>query len=561
MKRDLIRLTQKTYDVAIIGGGIYGACIAWDATLRGLAVVLVEQGDFGGATSANSQKIIHGGLRYLQHGAFRRMRESIRERHTLMHIAPHLVHPLQFLIPTYGYGLRSKAVLAIAMLLNDLISCDRNRHGDPQKYLPRGRVISKKACLQLVPGLEEPRLTGGAVWFDGQVQHAERLTLTFLLSAAEQGADVANYAQVVDFLRQKDCIRGVKIRDELTHNCFEISSRLVVNTSGPWINHILSFLNQESLEHVHFVRAIVLVTRQLLSTTSFGIYGKSNYKDQDVILDKGSRLFFITPWKDTSLIGTFHTKENLNPNRQRMSQEEIHHLLQEINDIYPAASLKREDIYHVYQGLLPINGQDSNRGDVQIAKQYRIIDHAEKDHLEGLISVTGVKLTTARDVAEKVVNLIMKKLRCSPVTCRTAGTPLAGGHIERFDDYLKKAIAHKPAEFDSEVITHLVYHYGTYYLKILDHIANRPELGQRISPDLSVIKAEIVYAVQEEMAIRLSDVICRRTALAYKGLPDEACLLTCAHYMAEEFGWNATKIEQEIDMVRKSYSNMTEKFL
>ncbi len=201
--------------------------MAWDATLRGLSVALVDKADFGAATSVNSLKMIHGGLRYLQHADFRRMRASIRERRTLMQIAPHLVAPLPVLLPTYGHGLQGKAVLAAALLLNDVIGWDRNRLCDPQKHIPRGRVISKRACLQQLPGLDPRGLTGGAIFYDAQVHHSERLTLAFLQSAAQAGAQLANYVEATGFHLDRDCVTGVSACDVLTGNRFDIRP-------GPW---------------------------------------------------------------------------------------------------------------------------------------------------------------------------------------------------------------------------------------------------------------------------------------------------------------------------------------
>src|ERR671930_1078023 len=183
MQRDLNRLATDAYDVLIIGGGIYGVCVAWDAALRGLSVALVERGDFGHATSSNSLRVIHGGLRYLQYGDLHRLRQSIQERTVFMRIAPHLVHPLPFFIPTYGHAMRGKEILALALRINDLIGFNRNRLEDPQKYLPPGRIISREECLRLFPGIEKKELTGGAIVYDCQLFSSERLILSFARSA------------------------------------------------------------------------------------------------------------------------------------------------------------------------------------------------------------------------------------------------------------------------------------------------------------------------------------------------------------------------------------------
>ena len=173
MIRNLSQLQGRKFDVLVVGGGIYGVCTAWDAALRGLSVALVEKGDFGSATSSNSLKIIHGGLRYLQHADLKRVRESTAERRTLMRIAPHLVHPMPCLMPTYGHALKGKEAMAVALFLNDLVCFDRNGLSDPQKHIPRGRVISKKECMSLIPGVNERELSGGALWYDCQLYNSE----------------------------------------------------------------------------------------------------------------------------------------------------------------------------------------------------------------------------------------------------------------------------------------------------------------------------------------------------------------------------------------------------
>ncbi|MFZ1747563.1 MAG: FAD-dependent oxidoreductase, partial [Nitrospirales bacterium] len=236
MTRNLPRLANARYDVAVVGGGIYGACVAWDASLRGLSVVLLEQGDIGSGTSANSLKIIHGGFRYLQHGDFTRMRESIQEQMALMRIAPHLVHPLPVLIPTYGHGLRGKEVFACALAINDLIGFDRNRLDDPQKHIPRGRILSRSRVLELLPNIPDAHLTGGGVFHDGMVYNSERLLLSFLHSAESMGAEVANYVKVVGYLKTNDQVRGLEAEDRLSGERFQVEANVVVNACGPWLD-------------------------------------------------------------------------------------------------------------------------------------------------------------------------------------------------------------------------------------------------------------------------------------------------------------------------------------
>lgn len=526
MKRKLEQLTD-TYDLLIIGGGIYGACMAWEASLRGLSVALVEKADFGGATSANSLKIIHGGLRYLQSADFKRMRESIRERKTLMRIAPHLVHPLPILIPTYGHGLKGKEALGLAMALNDLISSDRNWLQDRQKYIPRGRVISKQECLQHLPGMSEAGLTGGALFYDAQVHNSERLTLAFVRSAEQAGATVANYVQAVGFLQAGDHIVGVRANDVFSGTELCIRARTVINTSGPWINQILGLLNRQPPQPM--ARAVNLVLRRSL------------FHSHAVGLASGSgRFLFVVPWRDRSILGTDYTVWTGEPDALEVSEGQIESFLRELNQAYPAANLGREDVAVVHSGLLPCSGITPD-GKPILSKHYRICDHAHQG-LPGLISVTGVKYTTARDVAQKTIDYIFKNRGQEPPPSTSSLTPVYGGGIEQFADFLQTAIA-RTHTLDKETVQHLVYNYGSKYQSVLKYLISSPP------NKLAVLQAEVIYAVREEMAQRLSDVVFRRTGLGSAELPSAEILQFCAEVMETELDWSPVRTQQELQAV------------
>lgn len=547
MERDLNRLSSNTYDVVVIGGGIHGVTTAWDAVLRGLSVALVEKGDFGSATSSNSLKIIHGGLRYLQQADFRRIRDSIRDRMILMRIAPHLVHPLPCVMPTYGHLIRGKEIMAIALAINDLVGFDRNQLGDPQKYIPRGRIISKSECLKLIPGVNKRGLTGGAIWYDCQMYNSERLTLSFVLSAARAGADVANYVEVIGFLRDGDRITGVKARDVLTGDELEIRAKIVVNNSGPWVDQVLDFLNTSRNHRTLWSKAMNLVTRQLIPEYAVGLPGK--VRNGDVEVDK---VYFIAPWRNFSLVGTVHAPYYGNPNDYRVSEEEIQNFIDEINQAYPGAALKRQDVLFFYGGLLPMDGE--NRvGEVKLTKHCRIYDHQERDGIGGLISVVGVKYTTARNVAEKTIDLVVEKLGRKPLKSATEVTPLHGGNIERFDDFLSQEMNRRPKGLDGEIIRHLIYNYGSEYYQILKYIDEGSQWGEPVGGGSQVIKAEVLHGIREEMAQKLGDVIFRRTELGSAGDPGEECIRACAELIAAELGWDEVRKQREIEEVRERF--------
>jgi len=354
VSRNTSALTRKEYDLVIIGGGIYGASVARDATLRGLTVALVDQADFGSGTSANSHKIIHGGLRYLQHADFKRMRESIRERSTLLRIAPHLVHTMPVLIPIYRNWRQGKLVMSLALRLNDLIGFDRNKYLPAAKAIPHGRIISSSECLRLCPGLNKRGLSGGALFYDGQVYNPERLTLCTLWSASAAGADLANYVQATGFVKNRQRIVGIHAKDVLTGRVLDVRARMVVNCSGPWIDRVLDPLKrQRQQEAVRLLKAVVLVTRPLIQDIAVGLPGRSPYQGVDAVLNKGYRYVFITPWRNTSLVGTFQVPYEGDCEELQITEHEMETFISEINTTYPAACLKREDVYFSYAGLLP----------------------------------------------------------------------------------------------------------------------------------------------------------------------------------------------------------------
>lgn len=527
MRRDIKTLADQAFDLVVIGGGIQGACVAWEATLRGLSVALIDKSDFGSATSANSLKIIHGGLRYLQTADIKRMRQSIRERQTLMRIAPHLVHPLPILVPTYGHGLKGKEAMYVALKLNDLISCDRNYSlKDPQKHIPPGQVLSRRQCQQWVPGILEDGLTGAATFHDAQVYNSERLTLAFIKSAAQAGATVANYVAATGFLHTDHRIHGVIAQDRLTGEQFEIRSKAVVNTSGPWLNQVLGLLPTTS-SHQPFAKAINVVLRQPLLETSHAVAFKSTVGSK-------SRMLFVVPWRGTSMIGTNYRVCDAPPDDWQVQETEIDSLLEQVNQAYPPAQLIREDVACVHGGLLP-QAAISDNGEPILAKRYCIQDHAQAGY-SGLLSVTGVKYTTSRDVAQKTVDRLFQSWGQQAPPSQSATTPLVGGEIDPIEDFI--AAVSSGSQLPMKTVRGLVYNYGSEY---------RAVFANGVDGDLNqVIAAQVRYAIRSEMAQTLKDVIFRRTDLGSAGPPDTATIRLCADVMSKELGWSHGRTESEI---------------
>ncbi len=550
MNRNLTELTTHIYDLLIIGGGIYGACVAWEASLRGLSVALVEKADFGAATSANSLKIIHGGLRYLQNADFKRMRESIQERTTLMRIAPHLVHPLPVLIPTYGHGMKGKEALRLAMSLNDLISCDRNQIKDPQKHIPNGRVISKQECQGLLPGIPHQGLTGGAIFHDARVYNSERMTISFLRSAAKIGATIANYVEARGFLQQGNRITGIIARDSLSGNQFDIRAKTVVNTCGPWINRVLDLVEESQYQpKIGLTRAMNLIIRRpLCQNYAVGI---SN-RNINSVTNKGNRFLFMAPWRGQTIIGTNYAVWDGKPDDFQVSESDIQDFLQEINQAYPSANLTREDVSFIHGGLLPRIGVNSKTGEPILAKHYQIYDSSPAG-LTGLISVMGVKYTTARDVAQKVVDRVFQSWGQKPPQSLSSVTPIYGGEIDDFEELLQNAIAKKSHELSVDDVHSLVYNYGSAYPQVMKYLDHQLESDRTPVDKFSMLKAEVIHALREEMAQKLTDVVFRRTELGSIGNPGNEALQICATTMATELGWNYTRIQQELQEVHNIF--------
>ncbi len=518
VKRNVGALASREFDLVIVGGGVYGAAIAWDASLRGLSVALVERNDFGSGTSFNNLKTIHGGVRYLQHGDVKRIRESVRERRNLMRVAPHLVHALPFLVPSYEGSLsRSRSALRLALFVNDLLSWDRNRDARADKHLPPGRTLSREECLKLAPHLDPCGLTGGALWYDAQMYNSDRLTLSFVLSAAREGAVATNFVQAEGFVRRGDRIQGVVAKDSLAGTRgLEIRGRMVVNASGPSVDRLLKEIGGARRKLFHSSKAMNLVTRPLVENVALG-------------LTRGGPLLVIAPWRHVSLVGTLHLPYDGEPDALETKEEDVKQLLDGINRAYPKAELVRTDVRLVHRGLLPAvpTGRE-----LKLVKSYTI-----EETIDGLLSVVGVKYTTARDVAEKTVDRVMARMGTPHVPSRSARTSLVGGDFESFADLAR-----------SVETPHLAYNYGTLYRDVLAISDPTP-----LSDTTPVSEAEVRYSVREEMALDLSSVVLRRTELGSAGHPGRPALDRAAAVMGEELRWSEDKKRSELEAVEEFY--------
>jgi glycerol-3-phosphate dehydrogenase len=551
MKRDIHKLSDKEYDLLVIGSGIYGAALAWDAILRGLSVALIDQNDFGGATSANSLKVIHGGLRYLQQLDIKRMRESIQERTNYMKMAPHLVHPLPCVMPTYGHTMKSKEVMFFGLLANDIISFDRNRLDDPEKTIPMGKVISKSQCMDLLPGIDSARVTGAALWTDAQVYNSERFVLSFVLSAYQRGAQAANYIKVTDFLKKGNRIYGVKALDLLSNTSLEIRAKMVINTTGGWVDTVLGELGRPFQRFPLSTALNLVINRRILPETAAGITAQYQYQ-RDGRMFSGSHVLFMTPWRHLTIVGTYHQPYDGHPDSMKVTEKDIHSFLKEINSAYPGEVIGRDEVSFYYKGFLPMKGIHPKSGEVILTKHYHVHDHQVEDNLEGLITVVGVKYTTARDVAQKTIDFVFRKMGRKPPPCSTHKTILAGGEIGPFNEFLSDA-ENRYSHLPGSVMRHLVYSFGSMVPDVLKCADENPEFTKTVPGSSEVLMAEVVHTVREEMALKLSDVILRRTDLGSGGHPGKNTLEACARIMSKELGWNSARTKTEMAEVEEIY--------
>lgn len=544
MKRNLEILANQKFDILVIGGGIHGAITTWDAALRGLSVALVERGDFGSKTSQNSLKIIHGGLRYLQDGNPSRIRTMARERATWMKIAPHLVHPLTCLTPTRHKLSRNRLTLDVALRVNDLLSFNRNWLDDPEKHLPNGKIISQQELAHFLPGYDVSSSTGAAVWHDAQIYNTERLLFEFILSAVNAGAEVANYMEAINFLRHGNRITGAQVRDTQSGKVFDIESRVVINCAGAWIDSLLEKVSLCS-DYATSV-AMNVIVKPVWSDVAAGL------PSQPVDGRRPQILFFV-PWRNKTIIGTWHIPWNEAADTFILKDAIVQDFLDEINSTHAQLNLSMEDVQHVTWGFLPVNKKDAHKKTVKLTRDGVVIDHEKRDGISALISVLGVKYTTAREVAEKAIDLVLDQLNVKTNKCQTSLIPVNGGQIDLFNTYLEQAQAEASSILERESIAHLVYSYGTGYKDLVESIIEQSDLVEKIDPGLPVIAAQVVHAVRHEMALTLADVIQRRTELGATGLPSITTLQRCAEWMGNELGWGPERQRKEIDSVVQAY--------
>ena len=535
MKRLVEDYRGESFDVIVVGGGINGAAIAYDAALRGWSVALLEKQDFGGATSAATSRLIHGGFRYLANLEFGMVRESLRERRILENIAPNLVYPIPVLVPSYQTGIaRNPWVLRAGMLLYDLLSYGKADTWDPGKKIGRHQTLSRDKALALEPVIPETGLKDVFLYHDCQSLFPERLTLAFIKSAVKHGARVANYAQVEGFIFSNGTrreIAGVKVRDLLHQRAVEVRGRLTINCGGPWADLILGLaLGEPSAKKIRRSEGIHVITRKLVN------------HHMVVLISPAGRGIFLIPWRGRTLIGTTDKEYVGDPDEFKVTKTAILELLETVNGALQGKTrIGYEDVMHTYGGLRPLV-EDQTKEVYTSSRKYEIYDHAQ-DGLEGLLTVEGGKYTTSRGLAQNATKRMAAKLQ-KPGKCLTDQQHLAGCEINDLAIFLSQLKADYP-DFDEKTVERLGRYYGQEAAEVLALARQDHSLAETLN-DQGEILAQAVYAIRREMALTLPDILVRRTGLGALGHPGKATLAKLAERAAQELGWAEARKEAEI---------------
>ncbi len=517
------------FDLIIIGAGINGVASARDAAMRGLKVLLLDKEDICSGTSAYSSRLIHGGLRYLEHAEIDLVRESLREREHLFRNAPHLVKPLSFVVPLYDRNKRPPWMIKVGMLGYDLLSYD--------KSVPNHQMLSPAKTLNRLAGLNPEGLKGAAKYYDGQVELAERLCLENALSAQAHGAMVLTYSQVKKLIIENDIVRGVEFEDRFTGKLYRACAPVTLNVSGPWVDQILQGTGRKTKRYMGGTKGSHLIVDYFPGAPQDAIYLEA-YSD--------GRPIFIIPWEGRYLIGTTDIRYDGNLDQVKADDAEIDYLLKETNLIIPTANLTPDLVLYTHCGIRPLPYQESG-STASITRHHIIKDHTPE--FEGLLSVIGGKLTTYRALAEHAVDAVFKKLGQKSPQCSTTHIAMPGANTSDFTAFGQWF--QQNSGLPETISKRLLHIYGTRSTRIAEMVACQPELKESFCSETGAIKAEILFAVQKEMACTLGDILLRRTMVglnAKAGLgADENAAIVAQQYL----GWSEQRMADEIAAYRK----------
>jgi glycerol-3-phosphate dehydrogenase len=533
--RDVSRLESGAFDLLVIGGGIHGLAVAYEASSRGLSTALIEAGDFGSGISFNHQKTAHGGLRSLQSLRLDRAREGIRERRALARIAPWFVHPLPFIVGTYRSLAKGRLALRAGFKLDAWLGRDRNAGVERELHLPPAKLLSRGMTLKLFPGIRQNDLTGGAQWYDYQMVENDRLTLAFAAGADAHGAVLVNYVEATHGVRDGSRVTGVSALDRETGRQLTIRAAITVNAAGARTGEVARMLGGKHT--VPLLSAMNLVT---------------SIRPREVALAAptvAGRMLTLVPWKGHSIIGTAHS-DALATTQTGASGAEIEAFIREANEAFPALGLTREHVTLVHWGRVPATVSPGKPPELLGAPA--IYDHSQ-DGAPGAITIIGVKYTTARAVAERAVTTIASALGRRIRSSRSAVTVLPGAGLADHEGLAIETARRSGLDLAAAVLHRLGALYAERSAAIVRLMTARPELRATLGTHPSATAAEVVHVIEEEMALHLSDIVVRRLGLGAAAHPGNNVLEDCAMVAARELGWTDEQKLEEIDAVDGIY--------
>jgi glycerol-3-phosphate dehydrogenase len=517
-------LSSTTYDVAIVGAGINGAAIARDAALRGLSVVVVEKDDVCCGTSAWSSRLIHGGLRYLEHGELRLVHESLHDRGRLLEIAPHLVAPIPFVVPLYPHNHKPAWMFRAGMVLFDALSI--------RKSVPRHRRLSRKAVAVELPSLNREGFSGALRYYDGQVVFAERLVLETLLSAVDAGAVALTYTKVTKVVTEGGRATGVAVRDRRTGEERTVRASVVVNAAGPWVDEVSAGLSLPRF--IGGTKGTHLVVDPFPGAPDVTVYYEARSDNRPIL---------VIPWNGRYLIGTTDDRFDGDLDTTAGTEAEIDYLLEETNFLLPRARLTRESILYTYAGIRPLPYRPGAKPG-SIPRSHLILTH---DEVADLVTVVGGKLTPhlslGREVVDKVAGLLGRTLPASTAD----RVPLPGAPAIGTDWLTEAARLRDELPWPDEVVERLLAVYGTRCRELLALCARDPELGRVLGTGRSaLVAAEVVVAVEQEGARHLIDILHRRTMIGLEPGWGREIHREVAELAAPLLGWSADDVSREV---------------
>jgi glycerol-3-phosphate dehydrogenase len=539
LKRYIEEHTDTNFDVIIIGGGITGAAVAYTAAGRGLSVALFEKKDYGGATSAATSKLIHGGLRYLANMEFKLVRESLHERRILGNIAPNFVYPLPFLFPNYKRWKGNMWKMAAGMFLYDALSYDKKYTWDKSKQLPNHKTISFKKTIEQEPNLIKKNLRNSTVFYDYQSIFPERLTLSFIKSAAEYGAKVSNYATVEDFVyNDENKISGVKVKDVISNETKTVKGSLIINCGGTWADKILNMAStNKNLSHkVKRSEGVHIITKKISGNNVVSLKKK----------DGGHMM--IMPWRNHSLIGTTDKEYEGDPDDYAVSKESLMEVIKAVNENFEK-KISYSDIKHAYGGLRPLV-DDQTKGSYQSSRKHEVYDNA-LEGIQGIITIEGGKYTTSRGLASEVINLVSKKLNKDLSENVSDNLYLSGCEIRDMKQFMIKQQINY-SDFSKETVTYVSRNYGTESKIVFQIARDNPEYAEVISQDGEIL-AEVFYAIKYESAKTLKDIMLRRTGTGTLGNPGKEVFDKIIKVAAEMLDWDKKTSQEEYNSMLKVY--------